>query len=75
MYIYLYPKSASVILLLPKNKCAKPQTLLWIANDFSLFVLALRRGANLALFDQCYKVPVQYFPWAFEERRHWGLVK
>lgn len=24
MYIYLYPKSASVILLLPKNKYAKP---------------------------------------------------
>lgn len=74
MCIYLYPKSASVILYIATQKQVR-QTLLWIDNDFSLFVLALRRGANLALFDQCYKVPVQYFPWAFEERRRWGLAK
>lgn len=49
------------------------QTLLWIDNDFSLFVLAPRRGANFTLVDQCYKVPVQYFPSAFEERRRFQV--
>lgn len=38
-----------------------------------MFVLAPRRGANLTLFDQCYKVPVQYFPSAFEERRRFQV--
>lgn len=70
MYIYLYPKSASVILLLPKNKYAKP---FYGLIMISLCLSWLRGGANLALFDQCYKVPVQYFPSAFEERRRFQV--
>lgn len=71
MYIYLYPKSASVILLLPKNKYAKP---FYGLIMISLCLSWLRGGgANLTLFDQCYKVPVQYFPSAFEERRRFQV--
>lgn len=71
MYIYLYPKSASVILLLPKNKYAKP---FYGLIMISLCLSWLRGGgANLTLFDQCYKVPIQYFPSAFEERRRFQV--
>lgn len=73
-HVYILVSKVSQCYFIATQKQVR-QTLLWIANDFCLFVLALRRGANLALFDQCYKVPVQYFPWAFEERRRWGLVK
>lgn len=70
VYIFVSKVSQCYFIASQKQVC---QTLLWIDNDFSMFVLAPRRGANLTLFDQCYKVPVQYFPSAFEERRRFQV--
>lgn len=71
-HVYIFVSKVSQCYFIASQKQVR-QTLLWIDNDFSLFVLAPRRGANLTLFDQCYKVPVQYFPSAFEERRRFQV--
>lgn len=71
-HVYIFVSKVSQCYFIASQKQVR-QTLLWIDNDFSLFVLAPLRGANLALFDQCYKVPVQYFPSAFEERRRFQV--
>lgn len=71
-HVYIFVSKVSQCYFIASQKQVR-QTLLWIDNDFSLFVLAPRRGANLAVFDQCYKVPVQYFPSAFEERRRFQV--
>lgn len=71
-HVYIFVSKVSQCYFIASQKQVR-QTLLWIDNDFSMFVLAPRRGANLTLFDQCYKVPVQYFPSAFEERRRFQV--